>query len=502
MTGKIQFIRIVLLIGMACFLSGCFGGGGSSASGTESVAGAPNADSPFVFTPSSELFTINWEQFGEFQLPSGLSAIYMGPHMNDASLKPLTHGFTHLCPDSAPLAALANTLPSQRAILWGNTAGAPSAPIVGNQPWGMYSMPWYNDLALYQSYWSNIYLKPYANRFPDSAGQDLPQVDILCSDMEKILISDSEILALKNSAVVPPEAQQLSDAQYIEVYKKTMAALYNTAHDYVLSKGFQGQLSTYGEPPIRRKWGDIASKTWTEWTTDPSQNLTNYLLGDYNSADPNWVKQPGIFYESCDLICPSAYYFVNYPEKKSDNPSQWMGAGNYLAYLLFQVEVNRAYTDKKIIEWVYLRYHVSSNAPNQFIRPHMAEATAIFPYFAGAKGIWVYDWYSGTNGAGDPNLNYSTYEYFILGLYRLSKFKSMFEGDYTTYMPTNPRDLIVEKKPVWRGIVNHGKILVAAQNPYAEPTDLTELEIIYQGTVLGSIPLQGQETALQLFDLP
>ena len=95
----------------------------------------------------------------------------------------------------------------------------------------------------------------------------------------------------------------------------------------------------------------------------------------------------------------------------------------------------------------------------------MAEATAIFPFFSGAAGLWLWE---------DPTLeatrtdNQAAYEHFTHGLYRLSRFADQFQGPHELVIETPARDLMDKQLPVWRGVVKDNTILVAAQNPYAD----------------------------------
>ncbi len=135
-----------------------------------------------------------------------------------------------------------------------------------------------------------------------------------------------------------------------------------------------------------------------------------------------------------------------------------------------------------------MRIHDSFDPTVPMILPFQAQATAIFPFFSGAKGLWLWE-----NGgiANTRQENYAAYEHFIYGLYRLSEFKDMFEGAYDLVIPESARDLMTSKKPVWRGVVKNGNILIAAQNPYAGDNDVTSVTLSYQKWVK-TISLKGK----------
>jgi hypothetical protein len=144
-----------------------------------------------------------------------------------------------------------------------------------------------------------------------------------------------------------------------------------------------------------------------------------------------------------------------------------------------------------------MRIHDSFDPNVPMILPFQAQATAIFPFFSGAKGLWLWE-----NGglANSRQENYAAYENFIYGLYRLSEFKDMFEGDYELVIPESARDLMTSKKPVWRGVVKNGNILIAAQNPYAGDTDETSVTLS-RGKWVKTVKLKGKEVFLCKYDL-
>ena len=127
----------------------------------------------------------------------------------------------------------------------------------------------------------------------------------------------------------------------------------------------------------------------------------------------------------------------------------------------------------------------------------MAEATAIFPLLAGAKGLWFWDQLDLSQTRQDVH---AAYEHFIHGLYRLSQFNNQFLGTYELVAETNARDLMNSRQPVWRGVFNDNKLLVAAQNPYATDGEQMTVPIRYKNW-LGSLTLTGREVALCQYDL-
>jgi hypothetical protein len=199
-------------------------------------------------------------------------------------------------------------------------------------------------------------------------------------------------------------------------------------------------------------------------------------------------KVGGPFYNQLNFLTPSCYYYYDY----STSPF----GKDYLAYILFVIEANRAWSDKPIIPFIWLRYHDAFNPTIPFVPSFVAEATAIFPFFSGAKGLWL--WEAPVENTRQDN--YSTYEYFIAALHRLSQFKSFFEGNYELVIPQPAVESAKTKSAIWRGSIKGNEILIAAQNPYAtSDTQVTELKLTYQNWQK-TITLKGREVFLCKFD--
>lgn len=428
----------------------------------------------YILNPVTGNNSIEWNKFPEFSLP--FKIIYNGPRFGDTQSLPLKHGFSHLAIFSGNEPA---TLPAaNRALLWNSVATNS-----GNQPWGMDELrsPWGNDTTAYRQGWAS-YLTLLANSFQDSQGSGLPKADIICLDVERMLTEDRDILKLKTNAATPAKYASLSDADFLATYKKDIRWWYTEAVNYLKSKGFDqsSTITSYSDVPVRATWLNIESNSWQDWTTNTAR--THYLMQDDNG------KIGGTFYNSLTALTPSPYYYYGY--------SSPIGK-DYLTYLLFQVEVNNAWSNKPNIPFVWMRIHDSFDPTVPMILPFQAQATAIFPFFSGAKGLWLWE-----NGgiANSRQENYAAYENFIYGLYRLSEFKDMFEGSYDLVIPETARDLMTSKKPVWRGVVKNGNILIAAQNPYAGDNDVTSVTLSYQKWVK-TISLKGKEVFLCKFDL-
>ncbi|MDQ1088800.1 T9SS type A sorting domain-containing protein [Siphonobacter sp. SORGH_AS_1065] len=423
-------------------------------------------------TPSFQASTangvINWQKFPDFTLP--FTIVYSGPRLNDSQQTPLRKGFSHL----ANFNEYDGSLPrANRAILWYGTATGI------NQPWDVIRSPWGNNLSTYRSKWANE-MRSFANLFSDSHGKAMPDVDILMADIERHYNTNDSILSLKRRNLVPAVYTQLSDEAFLTRYHRDMQNLYAAPFQYMRENGLPAstRLTSYSDSPIRNTFLNIDGNSWQDWLTNPER--VHFLTKD---SVTNTVG--GSFYNRQDFLLPSAYYIYDYP-----NPY----AGNYLAYLLFQVEANKAWSSKDVVPIVWLRY--TSTNINKPIQTWMAEATAIFPFFSGAKGLWLWE----SPGNTGTNETLANYEYFTQGLYRLSQFKDFFNGGLI-YVPKSARDHFADQDAIWRGVVKGNQILVAAHNPFATENASTPMTIRY-GNWQQEITLRGREIMLCAFDLP
>lgn len=419
-----------------------------------------NCQPGYVLNPVTTNNSIEWSKFPEFSLP--FKVVYSGPRFGDTQSQPLKHGFSHISAFSG--SEPGSLAPGQRAMLWYGVATS-----TGNQPWADNALksPWGNDTAAYRNYWDN-----YAST--------VTSTDIVCLDIERMQREDRDILALKTNAQIPQNYRNLSDADFLATYKRDMRWWYTEAANRLRAKGVKASLTSYSDVPIRNTWLNITTNSWQDWTTNLAR--THYLMQD------NAGKVGGSFYNAMDFLAPSPYYYYGY-----DHPI----GKDYLSYLLFSIEANAAWSTKPVIPFVWLRVHDSYDPNIPLITDFMAEATAIFPFFSGAKGLWLWE---NPFLSADRQENYAPYEHFIYGLYRLSQFKDMLEGNYQLVIPMSARDNMEQQNPVWRGIVKGQNILIAAQNPYAADNATTSITVSYQNWAR-NITLKGKEVFLCKFDL-
>ena len=425
------------------------------------------------FTPVTQPNLIEWSKFPDFSLPFPI--IYGGPRFTDNQASPLRHGFSQLVDVKAnEYGSLVK--PAQRAVVYYGVATGL------NQPWETIESPWNNDLNGYRANWDR-FLSDLSGGQKNGAGLYVLPISRLALDIERFQETDSRILKLKTDSRVPATYRNLPDADFVAAYKKAMRNLYAEAARYVRQHAdLTGiSLTSYADTPVLNTYLNIPTFAWADWSTNLAR--TNYMVQDSAGRGIG-----GPFYDQLDALSPSAYYYYDYP-----NPL----AQDYLAYLLFQVEVQRAWSRKPVVPWVWLRYHDSSGSALQFVQPFMAEATAIFPFFSGAAGLWLWE---------NPTLapvrtdNYAAYEHFTHGLYRLSRFADMWQGNYELVIETPARDLMDKQLPVWRGVAKGNQILIAAQNPYAAEGATTNLTVRYKSWQQ-TISLTGREVYLCRFDM-
>ncbi len=415
---------------------------------------------------------INWEQFPTFSLPFKL--IYNGPRLGDSLQSPLKHGFSHLATFTQYDSQLAR---DKRALIWYGVAS------IAGQPWYEIESPWGNDLALYKQKWTND-MQGLSTLFANPVSKKNPDVDLFVVDIERELPTDAAIRLLKNEALVPNQYKALTDLDFINRYKKDLTKLYAEPITHLKTNEFPAttQIASYSDAPIKRSFYPL-NYTWQEWQT--SNLVLNYYMQDTLT---NQVG--GAFYNQNTFLTPSAYLcYENRGSKQYAN----------IAYQLFQIEVNKARTDKDLVLFEWLKYErcLPSTDYNYdvFVDDNIIEAQAIFPFFAGAKGVWLWD------GAEDSKVNYAAYETFTNALYRLSQFKDFFTGNYRLFSPKTAYTNFQENGPLWRAVIKDNSILIAAINEFAEDTQTTDLVVSY-GNWSQKIVLQGKKTFLCSFPLP
>lgn len=418
-------------------------------SSTISFSQSCSQDVDFNFNASQG--SVNWYQFPEFSLP--FTVIYSGSQQVYDPNALLKRGFSHV----SNVNSINFLNRENKAYIYYNVAGS-------NQPWATHKSPYGNDMSVYHTKWDND-----LNWISTVAGGNL-DFDIFCLDIENHYKSRDSIIALKQMSFVPANLKALSDEAFVIQYQKDTQELYAYTANYIKQRINARIFTSYGDVPVFNTFTNIQGASWDRWQRDPT--LLNFISYDYEAK-----KAGGSFYNAMDALSPNAYFYYDYPH---------LFAGEYLSYLMFQIEVNKAWSDKDQFVFVWNRYSFTPQFVGKNIKPWMAEAMAIFPFMSGAKGLYLWD-DIGTQ------INHAGYEYFMKGLYRLSKFKHFFEGKYELVQSVSARDYNENKQPIWRGVYKDGRLLVTAHNPWATSENQEVNVTINYGSLRQQITLKGYE---------
>ena len=262
----------------------------------------------------------------------------------------------------------------------------------------------------------------------------------------------------------------------------------------------------------------------------------------YFNSDPNPQNNWGL---SINASNPAPYYFKN-PE--STNPWQGVGGDAYVTYQLMQIEAQRITNGSDlIIPCLWNKYESFEGFYKEPITPYMAEAQVIFPLMAGADGLWFWgenyaDFtdcsapfigamgmtsycsslaprfrnatgytdasLSTENGPSHPVQTEDPYEHMVNAMWRLSQYNHIWTDGGGAYELVKPSDAFTTyRQPVWRGVRNGCKILIAAHNPacpVSTPSAVTTITVSFTGSGYSwsqAINLTGREVYLCEFDM-
>ena len=363
-----------------------------------------------------------------------------------------------------------NSIPNRyKYLLWTGIASNDA-----NAKWSTEKSPFVDDISQYAKRWNNR-LNYYRNTF--SMPQDNDGFGIMILDIE----------SKKNNAELekdPPFRYSGTKNKHsaIEEYKIAMEELYKYPLEFAKKNhNYFKRWSSYEDVPVERNWWGITNKTWQQWTTDASH--LNYITNATHSRKITETK----FSEQLDFYSVSTYFFYS-PEISVKNT-----ANQYLAYLLFQLEANQAWTEKPIYLYYTFKYQ-GTRERGTLINGDMVRNSVIFAFMSGADGMVLYDdSRKATNNSDYHNL----IKIFVESISSLDNYRDYFEDkNVTFYKPDNARDLFVDRKPVVRGIEKNGRFLLVATNPFAKEDEITNIPVYYKGKYI-KIKLKGNETYLK-----
>lgn len=340
--------------------------------------------------------------------------------------------------------------------------------------WSTEKSPFVDDISQYAKRWDNrlnYYRKTY------SKPNDTDDLGVMILDIE----------AKKNNTQLEKEPPfrvggAKNKVRAIDEYKVGMEKLYRYPLEFARKNhDYYTLWSSYSDVPIERNWWGIANKTWHQWTTEASH--LNYITNATNRRKTSETK----FSEQLDFYSVSTYFFYN-PEISDKNT-----ANQYLAYLLFQLEANQAWTEKPIYLYYTFKYQ-GTKERGTLISADMVRNSVIFAFMSGADGMVLYD---DSRKATNNPVYHNLIKVFVESISSLDNYREYFDDkNVAFYKPDNARDLFVDKKPVVRGIEKDGRLLLAATNPFAGENEITNIPVYYKGKYI-NIKLKGKETYLE-----
>lgn len=340
--------------------------------------------------------------------------------------------------------------------------------------WSTEKSPFVNDIDQYEKRWNNrlnYYKKTYINP------NDRNDFGILILDIE----------AKKNNEQLenrPPfhTGGTKNKLNAIQEYKTAMERLYRYPLEFARKNHtYYNKWSSYSDVPVERNWWGIPNITWQQWITDPSH--LNYITNTTQNEKTCETK----FSQQLDFYSVSTYFFYN-PKFSGENT-----ANQYLAYLLFQLEANQAWTEKPIFLYYTFKYQ-GTKERSTLISFNMVRNSVIFAFMSGADGMVLYD--DSRKPTDNPEYH-QLIKVFVESISSLEKYSDYFEDkNVIFYKPNNARDLFVERKPIVRGIEKDNSLLIAATNPFAKYNEITNIPVYYKGKYI-NIKLKGKETYLK-----
>ena len=342
-----------------------------------------------------------------------------------------------------------------------------------NAKWHTEKNPFADDIKQYPKRW-NARLNAYKTKFNNPYDKDPFGLMILDIEAKKGLVQLE-----KNPPFRPGGTKNKKKA--ISDYKIAMEKLYRYPLNFAKSHhSFFNKWSSYSDVPIEGNYPGFANKSWNDWITKTSH--LNYITHRTTSGKVEETE----FANQLDF-----YSVSNYFSKIRTSP-QFNIENHYLAYTIFQIEVNQAWTGKPIYLYFYFKYQ-GTNGKDVLINDNMVKNSVIFAFMSGVQGIVLYD--DSRKPTNDPNYH-NLIKTFVESISILDNYRDYFSGENVVfYKPTNAQNLFVEKKPIVRGIEKNGKVLFAATNPFARENEITRLPINYKGKTI-YIQLKGTETKL------
>lgn len=436
----------------------------------------------YPFTPTTGPAEINWNQFPDFSLPERFKLIFQGAGRNLGN--PLQHGFSHI--EQYRMDSLDRlTVPPRKQALMVYANFFERNKIQFNNHHDGITDPFVDA--------DTHFVRVLHQLRPNGPGSRLA-VDYLLFDFENIAYHPS-----KGSLAPNSPGHKIPDAEFEAAYRQRMADRYaqvlKTVKRNVLVSG--GKVGIYGPSgPI-----ELAFHKWPEAAyVDPNRKIK--IWDQRTAAGEVWHREK-------DFLVASSYFFYGRHSllHRDTNRHEL----RWLPRILTEVETNRVWSKKPLIPIHWLFYVNDEPRP---VTPEMAEGLPIFLLLAGTDGLWLWDNTQNLTPGGDPanpesraNMNFSVYEHFVHGLWRLSRHNAFLSGRCEAITPEvdygdgwgfrtmRPADFRRNDYPVVRALVNGDRMLIAA-HAYAARPDETRTIIIRYKNWQRPLTLRGKEIFL------
>lgn len=437
----------------------------------------------FTFSAVTDNNYIGWEKFPVFHLPSQFKFVFHGARMENDNLDQiLSRGFTHVDISRMSDQEKTKSRVSQRAIMMGANYFTQFNAMFSNAPLGVMD-PFAETDQKFQNYVAQLQGICF-NHYHDCAEGSVMRatVDLFVWDLENVLYKPEKKYLSPGSPGRSIPDDKFDIAYFNEMAKKYRLLVETTKQNVVAG----AKVGTYN-PGCPIEMGNF--------------NLENYK----NPSAKMWMwdwpagADKKNYRDFVDFQTPGGYFLTNNLENRD---------GIYQIMADQEVNAHWSSIPRIPVEWMF-----TTNLPNAPVPPKLAEATSIFTVMSGAQGSWFWDevfkMTKNQSTLQNPRQrNYACYEYYIAGLYRLSKHNDFLQTNYQAVIPEvsfdggksfsqlNAAELRQKSLPLVRALVSKGRILLAAQNPKATGADQKVTLVVKYGNWKDVITLKGENVYL------
>ena len=256
-----------------------------------------------------------------------------------------------------------------------------------------------------------------------------------------------------------------TESEFQEAYLREWASWFVLPARWARERHSQVPIGIYGPQPFRRDYWGIAGKN--------AQQIDGTHVVDaemWKFIDP-----------AVDFVIASTYFFY-------DSPGS-------LYYMAANVEENvkrsGEFAAKPVYTYEWLRFHNSNdNLRGQEIPPWMAEASAVLPFFSGAKGIVLWGWEPKKQG-----LTYHTLSLYMRSLKRLAPFSMHMTSDRLV-INEPAHEAWRAKRPLIRAFrFSQSQSLVMILYPWQEENEVKKIDYVHTDKTY-TLEIRGRHTEL------